>query len=133
MCPSAVGRIMAVIQYIFISLMLYGSLWLGYTRGYNFNTYIIFISMFLWCAVYCALKYKAHMEKFLLKVLIIYWFVMMLSIILLFGQMSVIYTVCIIFLKISVQLFFIHRYMMISWLIKQTEILEKNGGGYDDT
>jgi hypothetical protein len=118
--PSAISRITAIIRYVFFSI-IFGSAML-YTHWVNHDFHIwIFgtIIGLLLFAGWCALRYRAYTEKWVLTILIPWGLLLLLWNIFLWSKINIVEIVCFIYIEISMQLFFWSRILKLNWLIKQ--------------
>lgn len=130
MCPSASSRIFGIFRYFLLVFIAILAIIFTYNRGVDFHIYIFLgIIISLLSGVYCSWNYYVTVEKQLLKLQMFAAIVMLTSNLMLRYNLPSELVISFAIIEFDALIFFVHRYIKISWQIKQNELLNHKTKG----
>ena len=131
MTSSSMSRVFAILRYNFLVCVLILATLYTHSREALFHTWIFAVfAITLLTAAYAAWRYNVHLEKLLIKVLIVYILAVLSANLLLFTKTSYSYVLAFMIIEFDALIFFIHRHLKINNIIKYHKLLSSGEKGW---
>jgi len=127
---NSISRMFGIYRYSF--LVIVTTLAILYTNSIGLYFHMPIFSVFiltLIAAAWCAIRYHAIYERILIKALMFYCLAALIMNIYLFQRSSYVYIIAFLIIEADAMLFFIHRWVRLKWIIKQSKIFGIESGG----